>query len=104
MPVLVVLAVQNMEASGKLVRDKDNDIEFSALEGSLSMMSKVLNDVLDLYVFLLLSLALSTRKSLYPPPPHLLFFVVISHLTSFTATAWTLANSNQSQSPTHSTL
>ncbi|KZT34639.1 hypothetical protein SISSUDRAFT_1052488 [Sistotremastrum suecicum HHB10207 ss-3] len=42
-----MLAVQNMEASGKLVRDKDNDIEFSALEGSLSMMSKVLNDVLD---------------------------------------------------------
>jgi osomolarity two-component system, sensor histidine kinase SLN1 len=27
--------------------DKEHDIEFTALEGSLSMMSKVLNDVLD---------------------------------------------------------
>lgn len=65
-----MLAVQNMEASGKLVRDKDNDIEFSALEGSLSMMSKVLNDVLDLYVFFYLyflpSLPLSfVRSSFY---------------------------------------
>lgn len=42
---LVVLAVQNMEAQG--IFNKDN-IEFTALEGSLSMMSKVLNDVLDL--------------------------------------------------------
>ncbi|KAF9466155.1 hypothetical protein BDZ94DRAFT_249341 [Collybia nuda] len=40
-----LLAVQNMEASGSV--DKDQAIEFSALEGSLSMMSKVLNDVLD---------------------------------------------------------
>ncbi|KAI0701497.1 hypothetical protein BC835DRAFT_1322983 [Cytidiella melzeri] len=40
-----LLAVQNMAAS----RDPDSspDIEFTALEGSLSMMSKVLNDVLD---------------------------------------------------------
>jgi hypothetical protein len=29
---------------------KDHEVEFSALEGSLSMMSKVLNDVLDLCV------------------------------------------------------
>ena len=60
-----MLAVQNMEASGTIM--KDQEIEFSALCGSLSMMSKgvwfytplfdspvqekliqVLNDVLDL--------------------------------------------------------
>ncbi|RDB15349.1 Autoinducer 2 sensor kinase/phosphatase LuxQ [Hypsizygus marmoreus] len=40
-----LLAVQNMEASGTVARDQE--IEFNALEGSLSMMSKVLNDVLD---------------------------------------------------------
>ncbi|KAH9930211.1 uncharacterized protein B0H18DRAFT_1116910 [Fomitopsis serialis] len=40
-----LLAVQNMEASGSVA--KAQDIEFRALEGSLSMMSKVLNDVLD---------------------------------------------------------
>ncbi|EKM50704.1 uncharacterized protein PHACADRAFT_188239 [Phanerochaete carnosa HHB-10118-sp] len=40
-----LLAVQNMEASGTIARTQD--IEFKALEGSLSMMSKVLNDVLD---------------------------------------------------------
>lgn len=34
-----------MEASG--VVPKAQEIEFKALEGSLSMMSKVLNDVLD---------------------------------------------------------
>ncbi|KAH9939060.1 uncharacterized protein BXZ73DRAFT_44250 [Epithele typhae] len=39
-----LLAVQNMQASGALITQ---DIEFKALEGSLSMMSKVLNDVLD---------------------------------------------------------
>ncbi|KAJ7091476.1 hypothetical protein B0H15DRAFT_778280 [Mycena belliarum] len=39
-----VLAVQNM-ASRPIA--KDHEVEFSALEGSLSMMSKVLNDVLD---------------------------------------------------------
>ncbi|KAI0352098.1 hypothetical protein OH77DRAFT_816660 [Trametes cingulata] len=38
-----LLAVQNMQASGTVAQD----IEFKALEGSLSMMSKVLNDVLD---------------------------------------------------------
>ncbi|KAI0664325.1 hypothetical protein C8Q70DRAFT_905421 [Cubamyces menziesii] len=38
-----LLAVQNMQASGIVAQD----IEFKALEGSLSMMSKVLNDVLD---------------------------------------------------------
>ncbi|KAH9479237.1 putative histidine kinase 1 [Psilocybe cubensis] len=40
-----LLAVQNMEASGCVA--KDQEIEFHALCGSLSMMSKVLNDVLD---------------------------------------------------------
>lgn len=35
---LVVLAVQNMEASGTVM--KDQEIEFNALCGSLSMMSK----------------------------------------------------------------
>ncbi|KAG9014389.1 hypothetical protein FRB94_012795 [Tulasnella sp. JGI-2019a] len=40
-----LLAVQNMEATG--VFDEDNNLEFTALEGSLNMMSKVLNDVLD---------------------------------------------------------
>lgn len=60
-----MLAVQNMAASGTVI--KDQEIEFNALSGSLSMMSKgsahlmlfysyatcsqlflVLNDVLDL--------------------------------------------------------
>jgi len=36
-----VLAVQNMEASGTV--DKGQEIEFTALEGSLSMMSKGLS-------------------------------------------------------------
>lgn len=40
-----LLAVQNMDASGTI--GKEQEIEFNALEGSLSMMSKVLNDVLD---------------------------------------------------------
>ncbi|TFK29581.1 hypothetical protein FA15DRAFT_663722 [Coprinopsis marcescibilis] len=40
-----LLAVQNMAASGTVV--KEQELEFSALSGSLSMMSKVLNDVLD---------------------------------------------------------
>ncbi|KAI0726397.1 hybrid sensor histidine kinase [Fomitopsis betulina] len=40
-----LLAVQNMEASLSIA--KSQEIEFKALEGSLSMMSKVLNDVLD---------------------------------------------------------
>jgi osomolarity two-component system sensor histidine kinase SLN1 len=43
-----VLAVQNMEATGSV--PKDQELEFKALTGSLSMMSKVLNDVLDLWV------------------------------------------------------
>lgn len=41
----IVLATQNMEASG--VVPQAQEIEFKALEGSLAMMSKVLNDVLD---------------------------------------------------------
>lgn len=36
--MFAVLAVQNMEASGTVA--KEQDIEFKALEGSLSMMSK----------------------------------------------------------------
>ncbi|KIP07108.1 hypothetical protein PHLGIDRAFT_30145 [Phlebiopsis gigantea 11061_1 CR5-6] len=40
-----LLAVQNMAATG--LGATTQDIEFRALEGSLSMMSKVLNDVLD---------------------------------------------------------
>ncbi|KAI0091448.1 hypothetical protein BDY19DRAFT_983786 [Irpex rosettiformis] len=40
-----LLAVQNMDASGAVA--KSQEIEFKALEGSLNMMSKVLNDVLD---------------------------------------------------------
>ncbi|KAG8878048.1 hypothetical protein FRB97_002835 [Tulasnella sp. 331] len=39
-----LLAVQNMDAEGMFNKD---DIEYTALEGSLNMMSKVLNDVLD---------------------------------------------------------
>lgn len=42
----LVLAVQNMEATNKV--EHGQEIEFAALQGSLSMMSKVLNDVLDL--------------------------------------------------------
>ncbi|KZV96435.1 hypothetical protein EXIGLDRAFT_733351 [Exidia glandulosa HHB12029] len=40
-----MLAAQNMEASNSI--DSSLSIEFVALQGSLSMMSKVLNDVLD---------------------------------------------------------
>ncbi|KAI0318763.1 hypothetical protein OF83DRAFT_1231076 [Amylostereum chailletii] len=40
-----LLAVQNMQATATVPRSQD--IEFKALEGSLTMMSKVLNDVLD---------------------------------------------------------
>ncbi|KAF9233473.1 Tco5, signal transduction HAMP domain histidine kinase [Melanogaster broomeanus] len=40
-----LLAVQNMEASGAV--SKTQEIEFMALGGSLVMMSKVLNDMLD---------------------------------------------------------
>lgn len=51
-----MLAVQNMAAAKESKWDdttaaidlNDQEIEFAALEGSLSMMSKVLNDVLDL--------------------------------------------------------
>ncbi|EJD47260.1 hypothetical protein AURDEDRAFT_163867 [Auricularia subglabra TFB-10046 SS5] len=40
-----LLATQNMEAGGAVPRA--HEIEFHALQGSLGMMSKVLNDVLD---------------------------------------------------------
>jgi osomolarity two-component system, sensor histidine kinase SLN1 len=40
-----LLAVQNMAAAG--IFRKSHELEFTALEGSLSMMSKVLNDMLD---------------------------------------------------------
>jgi len=35
-----LLAVQNMEAQSSVHKDQDQDIEFAALKGSLSMMSK----------------------------------------------------------------
>ncbi|PFH50297.1 hypothetical protein AMATHDRAFT_61349 [Amanita thiersii Skay4041] len=41
------LAAQYLEASGKI--SQEQELEFSALSGSLSMMSKVLNDVLDFH-------------------------------------------------------
>ncbi|TDL21838.1 hypothetical protein BD410DRAFT_803933 [Rickenella mellea] len=40
-----LLALQNLEASGTIA--KEQNIEWAALGGSLTMMSKVLNDVLD---------------------------------------------------------
>lgn len=36
----VVLAVQNMKAVGAIGKNQEQDVEFAALEGSLSMMSK----------------------------------------------------------------
>ncbi|KAF8916086.1 hypothetical protein CPB85DRAFT_1432449 [Mucidula mucida] len=42
-----ILAVQNMDAFGMVPRTMS--LEFSALEGSLSQMSKVLNDILDFH-------------------------------------------------------
>jgi len=38
--ILTVLAVQNMEANGLFGKGNERDIEITALEGSLSMMSK----------------------------------------------------------------
>ena len=35
-----MLAVQNMKAVGAIGKDQEQDVEFAALEGSLSMMSK----------------------------------------------------------------
>ena len=35
-----MLAVQNMKAVGAIGKDHEQDVEFAALEGSLSMMSK----------------------------------------------------------------
>ncbi|KAG8692513.1 hypothetical protein FRC08_009723 [Ceratobasidium sp. 394] len=40
-----LLAAQNLAGTGAIQRE--NEVEFNALEGSLNMMSKVLNDVLD---------------------------------------------------------
>ena len=45
-----------MSACG--VVSQSHEVEFNALEGSLNMMSKVLNDVLDLYV---------NRNEVFPP-------------------------------------
>ena len=45
---MTVVAAQNMNATNAIC--KEQALEFEALIGSLSMMSKVLNDVLDLYV------------------------------------------------------
>jgi osomolarity two-component system, sensor histidine kinase SLN1 len=42
----LALALQNLEASGMV--DNENRFEFTALGGSLRMMSKVLSDILDL--------------------------------------------------------
>lgn len=42
-----VLAVQNLKGLNMFNASSDNAIEYSALEGSLQMMSQVLNDVLD---------------------------------------------------------
>ncbi|KAF8628700.1 hypothetical protein AX17_005923 [Amanita inopinata Kibby_2008] len=42
-----ILAAQYLEASGRI--SPEQELEFSALSGSLSMMSKVLNDVLDFH-------------------------------------------------------
>lgn len=42
----LVLAVQNMEASGTVARDQE--IEFNALCGSLSMMSKGMTSLINL--------------------------------------------------------
>jgi hypothetical protein len=40
-----LLAAQNLAGTNAIQRE--HEIEFNALEGSLNMMSKVLNDVLD---------------------------------------------------------
>ena len=77
-----VLAVQNHKASGTIV--KDQEIEFNALCGSLSIMSKgvsysnslkrrafalprqpVFNDVLDLYAFILLDCLFTKPLTLF---------------------------------------
>ncbi|GAA5965270.1 hypothetical protein JCM21900_006071 [Sporobolomyces salmonicolor] len=42
-----LLAVQNLKGLNVFGKDSDNAIEYAALEGSLQMMSQVLNDVLD---------------------------------------------------------
>ncbi|GAA5904332.1 uncharacterized protein JCM6883_006452 [Sporobolomyces salmoneus] len=42
-----LLAVQNLKGLNVFNANSDNAIEYSALEGSLQMMSQVLNDVLD---------------------------------------------------------
>lgn len=71
-----LLAVQNMEASGTVA--KAQEIEFKALEGSLSMMSKVLNDVLDFnrmdsgrFESVLKVSAVNTSGKVLQPRPHL---------------------------------
>ena len=47
MSLFAVLAVQNMAASGTVAQKQE--IEFTALKGSLTMMSKGTYDVLLLY-------------------------------------------------------
>ncbi|GAA5928468.1 hypothetical protein JCM10213_005744, partial [Rhodosporidiobolus nylandii] len=42
-----LLAVQNIQGHGIISKDSEYAIEYDALEGSLQMMSQVLNDVLD---------------------------------------------------------
>jgi signal transduction histidine kinase len=74
-----LLAVQNMEAEGAI--PKGQELEFTALTGSLSMMSKVLNDVLDLYVLL----TVRGRQPRYR----------MIMLTKFAATAWIVVGSSR---------
>ncbi|KAK4056812.1 hypothetical protein OIO90_002061 [Microbotryomycetes sp. JL221] len=42
-----LLAVQNLQATNAFDKASDSAVEYAALEGSLQMMSQVLNDVLD---------------------------------------------------------
>lgn len=43
-----VLSFQNLQSKEAFKIDQENELEYHALEGSLAMMGKVLNDVLDL--------------------------------------------------------
>lgn len=45
-PPEIALAFENIEASGTM--DKQVAVEFTALKGSLALMSQVLSDILDL--------------------------------------------------------
>ena len=45
--IVSALAFENIEAAG--IMNKHVALEFTALKGSLGLMSKVLSDILDLY-------------------------------------------------------